>query len=91
MAKLEVLTRRRRAILCLSIHKSASEVNRLGGDAQVVSCHRYLVVFHPFVEQLHVTVFHTTGLVLVSSSIFRVLSLHAIVRWHPERHMPKGM
>ena len=47
--------------------------NRLGGGAQVVSCHRYLVVFHPFVEQL--TVFHTSGLVLASSSIFQVLDL----------------
>ena len=72
------------------IHESASQVNRSGGDAQVVSCHRYLVVFHPFVEQL--TVFHTSGLVLASSSIFPVLdlNLHAIVRWHPERHVPKG-
>ena len=31
------------------IHGSASEVNRSGADAQVVSCHRYYVVF---VEQL---------------------------------------
>ena len=39
---------------------------------------RYLVVFHPFVEQL--TVFHISGLVMASSSIFRVLDLdlHAI-------------
>ena len=51
MAKLEALARRRRAVLCLSVHESASEVNRSGRDAQVVSCHRYLV-FHPFVEQL---------------------------------------
>ena len=91
MAKLEALARQCRAVLRLSVHESASEVNHSGGDAQVVSCHRYLVVFHPFVEQLHVTVFHTTGLVLVSSSIFRVLNLHAIVQWHPERHVPKGM
>ena len=63
--------------------------NRSGGDAQVVSCHRYLV-FHPFVEQL--TVFHTSGLVLASSYIFRVLDLdlHAIARWRPERHVPNG-
>ena len=32
------------------VHGSASEVNRLGADVQVISCHRYLVVFHPFVE-----------------------------------------
>ena len=78
MAKLEVLARRCRAVLPLSVHESASEVNRSGGDAQVVSCHCYLVVFHPFVEQL--TVFQASGLVLASSSIFRVLDLdlHAI-------------
>ena len=56
---------------CPPPHGSASKVNHSGGDAQVVSCHRYLVVFHPFVEQL--TVFHTSGLVLALSSIFRVL------------------
>ena len=90
MAKLEALVRQRCAVLCLSVHKSVSEVNRSGGDAQVVSCHCYLVVFYPFVEQL--TVFHTSGLVLASSSIFRVLDLdlHAIARWHPEWHVPKG-
>ena len=87
MAKLEALARQRRAVLRLSVHKSASEVNHSGGDAQVVSCHRYL---HPSVEQL--TVFHTSGLVLASSSIYRVLDLDldAIARWHPERHVPKG-
>ena len=42
---------------------SASEVNRSGTDAQVVSCYRYLVVFHPFVEQLTVSI-ATSGLVL---------------------------
>ena len=73
MAKLEVLARRRCAVVRLSIHESASEVNRSGGDTQIVSHHRYLVVFHPFVEQL--IVFHTSGLVLASSSIFRVLDL----------------
>ena len=90
MAKLEALARRRRAVLRLSIHKSASEVKRSGGDTQVISRHCYLVVFHPFVEQL--TVFHTSGLVLASSSIFRVLDLdlHAITQWHPEWHVPKG-
>ena len=35
------------------LHCLASEVNRSGADAQVVSsCHHYLVIFHPFVEQL---------------------------------------
>ena len=54
------------------VHGSANEVHSSGADAQVVSCHRYLV-FHPFVEQL--TVFLTPGLVLVSSSTLRVLDL----------------
>ena len=90
MATLEVLVRQHHAILCLSVHGSASEVIRSGGDMQVISCPRYLVIFHPSVEQL--TVFHTSGLILVSSSILRVLNLdlHATVaRWHPERHVPK--
>ena len=52
MAKLEALARQYRAVLRLSVHESASKVNRSGGDAQIVSRHRYLVVFHPFVEQL---------------------------------------
>ena len=79
MTKLEALTRRRRAVIRLSVHESLTEVNRLGCDAQVVSRHRYLVVFHPFVE--HLTVFHTSGLVLASCSIFQVLDLdlHAII------------
>ena len=45
IAKLKVLARRRHAVLRLSVHESASEVNRSGGDAQVVSRHRYLVIF----------------------------------------------
>ena len=92
MAKLKSLARQRHAVLRLSVHESASKVNRSGGDAQVVSCHRYLVVFHPFVE--HLTVFHTSGLVLALSSISEsstTISMPcAIARWHPERHMPKG-
>ena len=55
MAKLKELLRRHCAVLCLS-RSRVSE--RSGADVQVVSCHRYLVVFHPFVEQL--TVFHTS-------------------------------
>ena len=74
MVKLVALARRPRAVLRLSVHESASEVNRSRGDAQVVSCHRYLVIFHIFVEQL--TVFRTSGLVLASSSIFRVLDIN---------------
>ena len=35
-----------------SVHGSASEVNRSGADAQIISCHCHLVVFHPIVEQL---------------------------------------
>ena len=93
--KLEALARLCCAVLRLSVRKSVSEVNRSGGDTLVVSCHRYLVVFHPFdsfVEQL--TILHTAELIL-ASSIFRVgLSLtsilHAIARWHPGRHVPKG-
>ena len=47
-------------------HRSASKVNRLVADAQIVSCHGYLD-FHPFVEQL--TVFCISGLVLALSFI----------------------
>ena len=66
----------------IPLHGSASKVSSSSGDAQVISCHRYLVVFHSFVEQL--TVFHTSGLVLASSSILRVLDLHlhhAMASW----------
>ena len=86
MAKLEALARRHRAVLRLSVYESASKVNRLGCDTQVTSS-RHCLIVHSFVEQL--TVFHTSGLVLVSSSILD-LDLHAIVQWHPERHVPKG-
>ena len=55
----------------MPFYGSANEVNSSSADAQVVSCHRYLVVFYPCVEQL--TVFHTSGLVLALSSILRVL------------------
>ena len=55
--------RRRRAVLRLSVHGSASEVNRSVDDAQVVSRHR-LSCLSSFVEQL---TFHTSGLVLASS------------------------
>ena len=56
------------------VHGSASKVNRLGADMQVVPCHGYFV-FRPFVDQL--TVFYISGLVLVLSSILRVLNLIA--------------
>ena len=89
MAKLEALARRRRAVLRLSVHESASKVNRSGGDAQVVFCHRY-VVFHPFVEQL--TVFHTSrsGVVFYLPSPRPQLPCHRAIAMHPERHVPKG-
>lgn len=72
------------AVLCLShssftsqttslyetnpIHGSASGVNHSGADAQVVICHRYLVIFHLFVDQLPIS--YISGLVssLPSSS-----------------------
>ena len=38
--------------LAYPIYRLASEVNCSGADEQVFSCHCYLVVFHPFVEQL---------------------------------------
>ena len=50
------------------VQGSASEVNCSNTDAQVVSCHRYLVVFHLyFVEQL--TVFYISGLVLYAMAL----------------------
>ena len=61
------------------IHGSASKVNCSGADAQVTSCHRYLVVFHPFVEQL--TVFHISELVLTSSSILKTLTPIVMASW----------
>ena len=44
-AVVEALSIQRSAVLRLSVHKSASEVNRSGGDAQVISRHRYLSSF----------------------------------------------
>ena len=78
MVRLEALARQRRAVLRLAVHGSASKVMRSGDDAQVVSCHRYLVVFHPFVEQLtvHLDTFWCP------SSILRVLNLDL----HAMRH-----
>ena len=69
------------------VHGSASEVNRSGADAQVVSCQHYLVVFLISVEQL--TVSCTSGLVLTSSSILPVFHLDLHPRWHHVRHMAK--
>ena len=51
------------------VHGSVSKVNHSSVDTQVVSCHCYLVVFHPLVEQL-IAVFHTSG---PSSSTLRIL------------------
>ena len=53
------------AVLRLSCHRSASEVNRSGADAQVIPCHSYPVIFHPIIDQL--TVFYISGLILLSS------------------------
>ena len=66
------------------IHGSASKVNRLGADAQVISCHGYLV-YHLFVKQI--IVFYVSGLVLALSSILRILNLDATSRWHHEHHV----
>ena len=63
------------------VHGSASEVNRSDADAQVVSCHRYLVVFRIFAEQL--TVFYISELVrrrLLSSQSSTSSTL--AMRWH---------
>ena len=65
------------------IHGSANEVNHSGADAQVASCHCYLDIFHPFVEQL--TVSHTSGLVLALSSILQGLDLDL----HYDGYVPK--
>ena len=66
--KFEMAKRGRDDAMLASVHGSAGKVNRLGADVQVVSCHRYLVVFHPFVEQL--TVFRTMYLWTRSSVDF---------------------
>ena len=83
MVKLEALARRRRAVLRLSVHESASDINCSGGDVQVVSFNRYLVVFHPFVEQL------TVPYICTCSAWRRLLSSESstsisIARWHPD-------
>ena len=53
--------------------QSANKVNRSGADVQVISCIVcYLVIFHPFVEQL--TVFHTEGYIWIRSGV--LLDLH---------------
>ena len=55
------------------VHGSASKVNCSGADAQVVSCHRYLVVFHPFVGQSkHLDSFWCRLLSTTSTSITMV-------------------
>ena len=89
----------RRAVLRLSVHESASEINRSGGDAQVVSCHRHLVVFHLFVEQLTVSIHLDLFWRLLSSESSTSISMpsslatcHRVMhyRWHTERHVPRG-
>ena len=75
MVKLEALARQRRAVLHLSVYESVSEVNLSGGGVQVVSCHRYLVVFHLFVEQLTVSIHLDSFLRLLSSEISTSISM----------------
>ena len=60
------------------VHGSASKVNHSGADAQVVFCHCYTVVFHPFV--VHLTVFYISGVILWPAIIFYLLS-------HPSRSL----
>ena len=57
----EVWSRRRHAVLCLSCSQVSERNNCINVDKQVVSCHCYLVIFHPFVELL--TVFYICGLI----------------------------
>ena len=65
------------AVLAYLVHGSASKGNRSDDDAQVISCHRYLVIFHLFVEQL------TSFSSLPSSSILAVLDHHHDgIEWH---------
>ena len=44
------------------IHVSANKVNYSDVDAQVISCHSYLVIFHLFDEQ-QLTVIYISGLI----------------------------
>ena len=66
----------------------ASCASHQGSDTQVISCHCFLVIFHPLVEQL--TVFYVYPLdsfsSLLLSSIFLVLHCDYIMH---ERHVPE--
>ena len=62
------------------VHGSASEVNRSGADAQVVSCHRYLV-FCWAVNRLPYT-WTLSGVVFYPRP-------QSPSRWHHERYVPK--
>ena len=87
MAKLEALSRRAVLFSAYPVHGSASEVNHSSVDAQVVSCHRYLVVFHPFVEQLanrRLSYMWTRSAVVFYPSSHRSTSI-----WHHKQHVPK--
>ena len=66
------------------VHVSPSEVNLSSADAQVISCHRYLVVFHPFVEQLS-----STHLDLFCRRLLSSESLTSISIAVSKGHMPK--
>ena len=74
------------AVLC-SVHRSVSKVNRSSVDMQVVSCHRYLVVFHRFVEQLlnrHFSYIWTRSAVVSYPSSPQSTSI-----CHHKQHVPK--
>ena len=59
------------------VQGSASEVNHSGADAQVVSCHRYLVISHLFVEKLASRLLYISTIVCMC--ILRNLKMHTIV------------
>ena len=85
MAKLKVLVRRRHSFLRLSIHGSANEVNRSGDDAQVVPCHRYLVVLNCSGDDAQVVPCHCYLVVLNrSGDDAQVVPCHRyLVIFHP--------
>ena len=87
MAKLEALSRRAVLFSAYPVHGSASEVNHSSVDAQVVSCHRYLVVFHPFVEQL--ANLRLSYMWTRSAVVFYLSSHRSTSIWHHKQHVPK--
>ena len=67
------------AVFRLSVHESASEVSRSGGDAQVVSHHRYLVVFRPFVEQFLISMPSCDGILSGTCQKVRKLCINPYI------------